>query len=66
MPRIFGAMLVATVERFISATDERLAPLNQRGRKKTGDHANNDLLQKSSVHGVLRARAMPSSHQKPH
>jgi hypothetical protein len=56
---IFGPVFVTAVERVIRAGDESFAPFDQRGSKKSGDHANDYLLQKRRVHGVLGADAMP-------
>ena len=46
-------MLVAFIQSIVSAFDEYLPPLNEAGRKKAGNHANDDLLGKCRVHWPL-------------
>jgi hypothetical protein len=47
-------MLVAVVERFISAFHENLAPLKKTGGGKTSQGAENDFLEKRSLHRSLK------------
>ncbi len=56
---LFRAVLIATVERVIRAGDEGFSPLDEGGREKSCDHANNHLLQKRGVHSVVGAGAVP-------
>jgi hypothetical protein len=49
-------MLVTAIERFICADDESFAPFNESGGEKSGEHANEHLLDKRRVHGVSGSR----------
>jgi hypothetical protein len=53
---IFRAVFVAAVERFVGAGNESFAPFDERGGKKTGDHANDNFLQKGRVHAAFWSR----------
>lgn len=46
-------MLVALVQGIVSAFDEYFSPLDEAGREKTSDHANDDFLSKRRVHWQL-------------
>jgi hypothetical protein len=46
-------MLVAFVQSIVSALDEYFSPLDEAGRQETGNHANEDLLNKRRMHWQL-------------
>ena len=46
-------MLVTPVQSIVSAFDEYFSPLDEAGRKKASDHANDDFLSKRRVHWRL-------------
>ena len=46
-------MLVAFVERVVSAFDKDFAPLDEAGREEARDHAKNDFLDERRVHELL-------------
>jgi hypothetical protein len=53
-------MLVAFVQRIVSAFDEYFSPLDEAGREEASNHANDDFLNKRRVHWRLQgAEAVP-------
>jgi hypothetical protein len=54
------SMLIAFVQRIVSAFDEYFSPLDEAGRGEAGDHANDDFLDERRVHWQLQgAEGMP-------
>lgn len=62
-------MLVTFVQSIVSAFDKNFPPLNESGREKPCNRANDHLLEKCSVHSSFNSSGGASHdilYQKPH
>jgi hypothetical protein len=63
-----GMVAVTFVQSVIRPLDEYFGPLNQAGRQKGSEHADEYFLDKCRVHAGLRSShdAIATRHQNPH